>query len=54
MVEGGRTPVKRIPEGLFFLVFKKNPVLVYAQSSFYVFGVFVDGRGRGDPCKTYS
>ena len=27
-------------------VFQKNRVLVYAQSSFYVFGVFVDSRGR--------
>ena len=24
------------------------------QSSFFVFGVFVDSRGRGNPCKTYS
>ena len=36
------------------MFFKKNSVLVYEQSSFYVFGVFVDSRGWGDPCKTYS
>ena len=54
MVEGRRTPVKRIPEGLFFFGFQKNRLLDFAQSSFNVFGVFEDGRGRGDPCKTYS
>ena len=52
----GGTPDKRIPEGLFLTFFDKVRVLIFAhqnrfyfhpskQSSFYIFGVFVDSRG---------
>ena len=54
IVEGGGTNVFL---RVYFDVFRKITRFLFRpskQSSFYVFGVFVDSRGRGDPCKTYS
>ena len=42
---------------LYFDVFRQSSCFNFYplnQSSFNVFGVFVDSRGRRDPCKTYS
>ena len=51
MVEGGGTPVKRIPEGLvYFNVCRQSSCFNFPpsnQSSFYILILFVDSRGRG-------
>ena len=55
IVEGGE-PLINVFLRVYFDGFRQTSRFNFRQSkqrSFYVFGVFVDSRGRGNPCKTY-